>query len=181
MMDMGVPTEVVNTPLTTAVAFTGLSGVLQIIALVSLAAIQIAIDSSDVLNAELIEATFMPDVFDDELAPDVEAYINDMYDDDDWPMAITPDIIDNLSTTPDLVDNLANTIADQFHDYLNPTFRDLIPLLDNVASQLRSGNFNLNSYEYRATQQLLANMTVYQDNLYDISTILRNVMRPTER
>ncbi len=165
---VGNPEVVVITPLMVAAAATVWSVGSGIVLLIVGVAIDIATNSSDILNVEFSPS--MLDPFDHDIPEGLMGDMDRAYADDaeEWPS--TPDMLDNLSTTPDRIDTLANTISSQLDNYLRYYREFTEPLLNDGALQLRSGNFNLdpNSPEYIAIQRLYSNVGYPEENLRSI-------------
>ena len=103
---------IVNTPIITASLNTAWDVWLGILTIVAMVSVEIAIHSSDILNAQFSDA--VPDIFDTVVAPDQQADLELLYPDDgEWPS--TPNLVDNLNTTPARVDALSTSIRTQIH------------------------------------------------------------------
>lgn len=170
---------IVNTPIITASLNTAWDVWLGILTIVAMVSVEIAIHSSDILNAQFSDA--LPDIFDTVVAPDQQADLELHYPDDgEWPS--TPNLVDNLNTTPARVDALSTSIRTQIHHLTRYITSFIEPLLENAAVQIRSGNFNLdpNSYEHRSLLQLLRHLDYHEENMRLFARRLQDVINRME-
>ena len=168
-----------NTPIITASANTLWDVGFGVLTLVTMVGIEIGIHGTDILNAEFSDAVL--DIFDCEVPEGQQADLEALYPDDgEWPS--TPNIVDNLNTTPGAVDVLPNILRAQMDQMDSYVRHYLVPMLEDAAIQIRSGNFNLdpNSREYRALMQLLRNLDHHEGNLRGLAERIQEVINRIE-
>lgn len=135
-----------------------------------------AVSNSNVTTAQIEQIDdLVPDIFDEDLDPEVVAGLNEAYGDDDWPTVLNPNEIDTLPNIPGPIDNLGTVLESQ-SNYLIPALTQKASLLQNAMSEIRLLSPNFTLEDFRLIKLLYDSLIINCEYFRIIGVTLHNIV-----